>query len=56
MTGDDDRIIPTAQTLKLAEELPGAQLAVISQAGHAPQEEQPAAFLQAITGFLKGLP
>jgi pimeloyl-ACP methyl ester carboxylesterase len=56
ITGDDDRIIPTADSVRLAGELPGAQLVIIPQAGHVPHEEQPAAFLQAVETFLATLP
>jgi pimeloyl-ACP methyl ester carboxylesterase len=56
ITGDDDRIVPTADSVKLSGELPGAQLFVIQQAGHVPHEEQPAAFLQAVETFLATLP
>jgi pimeloyl-ACP methyl ester carboxylesterase len=55
ITGDDDRIVPTAQTVRLAGELPNASLAVIPNAGHVPHEEQPAAFLQAVEAFLSKL-
>jgi pimeloyl-ACP methyl ester carboxylesterase len=55
ITGDDDRIVPTEQSKRLAGEMPGAVLAVIPAAGHIPQEEQPEAFLGAVSGFLKAL-
>lgn len=53
ITGDDDRIVPTEQSLRLAEEIPGAELAVIPQCGHVPHEECPEVVMQAITEFLK---
>jgi pimeloyl-ACP methyl ester carboxylesterase len=56
ITGDDDRIVPTADSLRLANDLPGAQLAVIPDAGHVPHEEQPAVFLQAVITFITQLP
>ena len=52
ITGDDDRIVPTEQSLRLAAEIPGAQLAVMSACGHVPQEECPAAWLDALAAFL----
>ena len=52
ITGDDDRIVPTAESVRLASELPGAELVVIPSCGHVPQEECPEAFLNATTGFL----
>jgi pimeloyl-ACP methyl ester carboxylesterase len=53
ITGDDDRIVPTAESVKLAGVLPGAKLELIPQAGHVPHEEQPAAFMQAVDDFLR---
>jgi pimeloyl-ACP methyl ester carboxylesterase len=53
ITGDDDRIVPTEQSVRLAGELPSAELAVIPDAGHVPHEEQPQAFLDAVGGFLQ---
>ncbi len=53
MTGDDDRIVPTADSIWLAGELPNARLVVIPNAGHDPHEEQPDAFMHAVTSFLK---
>jgi pimeloyl-ACP methyl ester carboxylesterase len=55
ITGDDDRIVPTADSIRLAGALPDSQLVVIAQAGHVPQEEQPDAFLQAILQYLKDI-
>jgi pimeloyl-ACP methyl ester carboxylesterase len=53
ITGDDDRIVPTADSIRLAGELPDAQLTVIPDAGHVPHEERPAAFMKAVLDFLK---
>lgn len=55
ITGDDDRIVPTEQSLQLAKDIPGATLAVIQNAGHVPHEEKPAEFMQAVFDFLKGV-
>ena len=52
ITGDDDRIVPTADSIRLAGELPDASLKVIEKAGHVPQEEQPQLFLEAVKDFL----
>ena len=52
ITGDDDRIVPTEQSIRLASEIPGAELVVIPQCGHVPHEECPEAFLQATHAFL----
>ena len=48
ITGDTDNIVPTAEALKLAGLLPSAKLEVIANTGHLPQEESPAAFIDAI--------
>ena len=55
ITGDDDRIVPTKQSLRLADELPNAELKVIAQSGHLPHEEKPVEFMQAVTEFLSTL-
>ncbi len=55
LTGDDDRIVPTEQSLRLADELPNATLNVIAACGHLPHEEKPAEFMQAVDEFLNGL-
>jgi len=52
VTGDDDRIVPTEQSIRLAGEIAGAQLAVIPECGHVPQEECPGPFLEALEAFL----
>ena len=52
VTSDDDRIVPTADSLWLVGELLIAELVVISNAGHVPHEEQPDAFVHAVTSFL----
>ena len=53
ITGDDDRIVPPAESIRLAGELPKSQLAVIANAGHLPHEECPAAFMEAVIDFLR---
>ena len=55
ITGDDDRIVPTADSIRLAGELPAASLVVIPQAGHVPHEERPDLFMQAVNAFLETL-
>lgn len=55
MTGDDDRIVPTADSIRLAGELPNASLVVIEDAGHVPHEEQPVAFMEALKKHLISL-
>jgi pimeloyl-ACP methyl ester carboxylesterase len=53
ITGENDRIVPPEQSIRLAEELPNAQIVVIPQCGHVPQEECPVAVLDAIDKFLQ---
>jgi pimeloyl-ACP methyl ester carboxylesterase len=52
LTGDDDRIVPTEQSVRAASEIPGAKLVVIPNCGHVPQEEKPQEFLSALEEFL----
>jgi len=52
ITGDDDRIVPTTDSIRLSQELPNASLAVIKDCGHVPQEECPLQFMQAVDNFL----
>lgn len=56
ITGDDDRIVPTEQSIRLASELPNADLVVIPEAGHVPHEERPDKFIEAVEAFLSKLP
>jgi len=56
VTGDDDRVVPTEQSVRLAEALPNAQLVVMPACGHVAHEECPEAFLQAVNDFLQTLP
>ena len=53
ITGDDDRIVPTEDSVRLAGELPNARLVVINNAGHVPHEEQPEAFMDAVNDFVR---
>jgi len=56
ITGDDDRWVPTAQSVRLVEELPNAELVVVPECGHVTQEEKPEAFVAAVSDFLARLP
>ncbi len=55
ITGDDDRVVLTDDSIRLAGELPNAELAVFENCGHLPQEECPAEFMQAFDEFVSGL-
>ncbi len=54
ITGEHDRIVPPDQSIRLAEELPNAELVTIPICGHLPQEERPEAFVAAVSAFLGG--
>jgi pimeloyl-ACP methyl ester carboxylesterase len=53
ISGAQDRIVPAENSLRLAQDIPGAQLVVIENCGHLPQEECPAPFLEAINDFIE---
>lgn len=55
VSGDDDRIVPTDQSVRLSEEIAGARLVVFTACGHVPQEECPDQFLQAVKPFVTSL-
>lgn len=55
ITGDDDRIVPIEQSLRLADDLARSELVVIPNCGHLPQEECPEAFLEAIRQSIRFL-
>lgn len=55
ITGDDDRIVPTRESVQLAGELPNARLEVISNAGHVPHEERPTVFMTVVENFVRTL-
>lgn len=48
ITGSNDTIVPTADTIELDKLIPNSTLAVIPKSGHLPHEEQPDAFMTAI--------
>lgn len=52
ITGDDDRVIFTRQSIRLAQAIPQAELAIIPSCGHLPHEESPAEFLDVVLPFL----
>ncbi len=52
ITGDDDRIVKPDDTRRAAGLVQGAEFVTVDQSGHIPHEEQPAAFLGAVTAFL----
>jgi pimeloyl-ACP methyl ester carboxylesterase len=52
ITGDDDRIVPTEDSIRLAGEIPGSSLTVLKNCGHVPQEECPNEFLNSIIEWM----
>jgi pimeloyl-ACP methyl ester carboxylesterase len=55
ITGDDDRIVPQEYSVRIAREIPHAELVVIPNSGHVPHEETPEEFLEAVNKFLEGV-
>ena len=51
---DHDRIVPLEVGLKLRRTLPNSTLRLVEDCGHMPQEEQPAATLKLLKGFIGG--
>lgn len=56
LSGDDDRVIPVEESLRLAREIPGAEVQILPACGHIPQEECPQAFLDRVISFLEAHP
>src|SRR5436305_2882229 len=52
IVGEQDALTPPSVAQEYAAQIPGAQLVVITNAGHLSNLEQPEAFLQAVRGFL----
>ena len=52
VTGEHDLTVKVEESLRLARELPGAELVVIPDCAHLPQEEQPDAFAKAVREFV----
>jgi pimeloyl-ACP methyl ester carboxylesterase len=52
ISGDQDKLVPVADTRRVAEHLPNATLRILPGCGHVPQEECPEAFQQAVSEWL----
>jgi len=52
ITGDQDKLVPVADTRRVAQAIAGASLTVLPGCGHAPQEECPGEFMGAVTDWL----
>lgn len=55
IAGRYDQIVPLESSLQLAEDIPGADLVVLDQCGHLPQEECPTPFTDALLLFTNQL-
>jgi pimeloyl-ACP methyl ester carboxylesterase len=55
VTGDDDRIVPTADSVRFAQEVAG-QLVVVPECGHLAHEECPSAWDRELEAFLDRIP
>jgi len=53
VTGEHDLTVRTEESFRLARELPGAELLVIPDCAHLPQEEQPEAFARGVQAFVR---
>ncbi len=53
VAGDDDRVIPTRHSRRLAQISPGAEFHLVRNCGHEPQEEKPGDFVKVVERFLK---
>lgn len=52
ITGSDDRIVPSRNSVELYRWIPGAEIEIISDSGHVPQEEQPSHFTRVVSAFI----
>lgn len=55
VTGEHDLTVKTEESLRLVREIPGAELLVIPDCAHLPQEEQPEAFVSGVLAFMRRL-
>jgi pimeloyl-ACP methyl ester carboxylesterase len=53
ISGDDDRIVPQGGSERIADQIAHAELVIIPDTGHLPQEENSELFLDVVTTFLK---
>ncbi len=53
VTGEHDLTVKVEESVRLAKELPGAELKVIPDCAHLPQEEQPEAFVRVVQEFVR---
>lgn len=53
VTGEHDRAVKPEESRRLAQEIAGADLAVVPDCGHLPHEETPEVFVDTVQGFLR---
>jgi pimeloyl-ACP methyl ester carboxylesterase len=56
VVGEEDVLTPLSEAEAMVQAIPGASLAIIPKAGHLANLENPAAFNEALLGFLRTLP
>ncbi len=56
VVGEEDMLTPPSEAEAMVQAIPGASLAIIPKAGHLANLENPAAFNEALLGFLRTLP
>lgn len=52
ITGDNDLVVPTADSVEVANRIQGSELVIIPQTGHLPNEESPEEFASAVVDFI----
>jgi pimeloyl-ACP methyl ester carboxylesterase len=52
VSGENDKIVPVDDAVRLAEMLPTSSLSIIDGAGHLPHEENPEEFLQVVASWM----
>lgn len=52
ITGDNDLVVATEDSIQVASMIPGSELVVIPRTGHLPNEESPAEFAAAVVDFI----
>jgi pimeloyl-ACP methyl ester carboxylesterase len=55
ITGGYDRVVPPADSARLAQEIADAELVTVPDAGHIPHEEAADAFVNAVYRFIDSL-
>lgn len=52
ITGDNDLVVPTADSIQVAAKIEGSELVIIPRTGHLPNEESPVEFAEAVVDFI----